>query len=104
MQKIKNCSSRIKPFKMIFLIKMGKIVNLEDCNKCFRVNKLISFFFYLYYSGLFLLVYFLMFHYIDVMVGNNTISLILSFLLYLVLEIGVVLIIPLKKIDCPEKV
>jgi len=88
---------------MIFLVKMGAVVHVGNCNKCFKVNRLISFFFYLYYSGIFLLMFFLMFHYIDIILGDNTISLIVTFILYMVLEIVTALIIPLQKTKCKDK-
>jgi hypothetical protein len=98
-----KCLNRIKPFKMVFLIKVGEIVNDRNCNTCYRVNKLISFFFHLYYSGLFLFVLLLMFHYIDLVVKHNVLSLILTFTLYIFLEIFIALIIPLKKVQCEKK-
>ena len=92
---------RIKPFRMIFLIKVGEKI---ECNKihCYRVYKLIDFFFSLYYSGAFLFVIFIIFHYIDTLLENSIISLVVSLILYMALEIATALIVPMKRVDCDE--
>lgn len=94
--------NRLNPLKMIFLIKVGQTVKKDSSDNCYRVNKLISFFFHLYYSGLFLFVFFLIFHYVDLVLGNNVVSLIVAFILYITLEILIAMIVPLQKMKCTE--
>jgi len=91
---------KLKPFKMIFLIKLGKKITINNDKKCYQVHKLISFIFHLYYSGIFLFVFFLIFHHIDILIKDNNIAILLSFILYMILEIIVTLILPLKQVNC----
>lgn len=86
-----------------FRLKIGKIIQCKECKKCYKTNKYIGNIFYFYYSAvLFLIPIFLLYHYIDIWLGddNDLYAFILSIFIYLLFEYLITFIIPVKETEC----
>lgn len=90
-------------FSDIFLIKCGKIIKCHKCNTCYKTNRSLSLLFNFYYGGgIFLVLLFFIFHYLDKLLFNTTISIIISITIYIVIEYLSFYFLPLKEYKCEK--
>ena len=90
-----------KDFLNPFFIKTGKVIEID--NKCFQVPKWISTIFYIYYSGVIFISFFILFTIVDIYIKNLFLSFIASLILYYIIEVIIFLFIPLKDKPCYKR-
>ena len=91
----------IKDFTDIFTIKLGKSIKDTHTKECYRVPKIISSFFHIYYyGGAIALVIIFIFLLLPNIFDSILITFIITLLIYMLFEVLVLLVLPLKKIKC----
>ena len=102
--KMKDKIKLIDSFSSIFSIKLGKIVQSKTDKKCYYVAKPISSIFGAYYYGginsFLLLIIFLL---LPNILNSLLVTIIIATVIYLIFELFLFLIVPLKEIECWKK-
>ena len=102
--KLKEKIKHIDSFSSIFSIKLGKITKSKTDKKCYYVPKPISSIFFVYYYGgispSLLVAIFLM---LPNILDSLLLTMIIATVLYLMLEVFLFVVAPLKEIECWKK-
>ncbi len=94
----------IKSITDIFSIKLGKIVVDDVTKECYRVPKIVSSFFSIFhYGGIGALLAVFIFLLLPNIFNSISITIIVALIIYLLFEVLMLLLLPLKKINCWEK-
>ena len=96
----------LKSFSSVFSIKAGKVFKTKD-GKCYRVNGwfavLYKIYSFLLFSELAIVWVFLLYIFVEQIISLWWLNLIVCVFIYLLTEVVVVALIPLKKVPCWEK-
>ena len=85
----------------MFSIKTGKIIKVEK--KCYQVNKWISLFHKVYYSGPIYLLMVVLYLALPHIFTNIYIQMVETLLIFIVMEIVIFLIVPFTEVPCWQK-
>ena len=105
--KCRKCNSSLISFSWnIFLIKMGDIIQCNNCKSCYKTNKILDWIFTLYYGSiLFIIPIFFLYDYFDILLGDNydLYAFILAVLSYVLIEYLLLYIIPIQSCECKKE-